>query len=83
LNKPENVGKRSIVEKTKNFFTGFYSTFGLELLSTIDFIIADKKVNTVEDITIQFENWSNRKKTLFSNPRFIQIGVGNIHSHLA
>lgn len=83
LNKPENIEYKSIVEKTKNFLTGFYSTFGLELLSTIDFIIADKKVNTVEDITSQLQQWSNRKKTLFSNPRFIQIGVRNIHSHLS
>ena len=83
LNKPENIEYKSIVEKTKNFLTGLYSTFGLELLSTIDFIIADKKVNTVEDITSQLQQWSNRKKTLFSNPRFIQIGVRNIHSHLS
>lgn len=82
LNKPENTENKSIVDKTKNFLTGFYSTFGLELLSTIDFIIADKKVSTVEDITTQLHLWGNRKKTLFSNPRFIQIGVRNIHSHL-
>ena len=82
LNKPENAEYKSIVERVKNFLTGFYSTFGLELLSTIDFIIVDKKVNTVEDITHQLEQWSNRKKTLFSNPKFIQIGVRNIQSHL-
>lgn len=83
LNKPENAEYKSTVEKTKNFLTGFYSTFGLELLSTIDFIIADKKVNTVEDITHQLQQWSNRKKTLFSNAKFIRIGVKNIQSHLA
>jgi hypothetical protein len=83
LNKSENAEYKSIVEETKNFLTGFYSTFGLELLSTIDFIIADKKVNTVEDITHQLQQWSNRKKTLFSNPKFIRIGVKNIQSHLA
>lgn len=82
LNKPENDTYKSIVDKTKAFLTGFYSTFGLELLSTIDFIIADKKVNTVEDITLQLQQWSDRKKTLFSNPKFIEIGVKNIQSHL-
>ena len=83
LNKPENAEYNSIVKKTKSFLTGFYSPFGLELLSTIDFIIIDKKVHTVEEISYQLEQWSNRKKTLFSNPKFIQIGVSNIQSHLS
>jgi O-acetyl-ADP-ribose deacetylase (regulator of RNase III) len=83
LNKPENAAYKSIVEKTKSFLTGFYSPFGLELLSTIDFIIIDRKVNTVEDITYQLQHWSDRKKTLFSNDRFIQIGVNKIKSHLS
>jgi len=82
LNKQENTEYKAIVEKTKRFLTGFYSTFGLELLSFIDFIISDKKVTTVEDITYQLQQWSDRKKTLFSNPKFIQIGVTNIRSHL-
>ncbi len=83
LNKPENAEYKSIVEKTKSFLTGFYSTFGLELLSTIDFIIVEKKVTTVEGITYQLQQWSNRKKTLFSNSKFIQIGLKNIQSNLS
>lgn len=82
LNKPENATYKSIAEKTKKFLTGFYSTFGLELLSTIDFIITEKKVSTVEDITRHLQQWSDRKKTLFSNQRFIRIGVENIQMHL-
>lgn len=83
LNRPENARFGSIVEKTKTFLQGFYSPFGLELLSTIDFIITDKKVNTVADVSYQLEQWSNRKKTLFSNPKFIQISVKNLQSHLS
>jgi len=83
FNQPENAEYKCIVEKTKKFLTGFYSTFGLELLSTIDFIMRTKQVTTVEDITSHLAQWSNRKKTLFSNPKFIQIGVKNIQSHLA
>lgn len=82
LNRPENAEYKNIVEKTKNFLRGFYSPFGLELLSTIDFIITDKKVSTLDGITLQLEQWSSRKKTLFSNPKFIQIGMKNIQSHL-
>lgn len=79
LNLPENSAYRSVVEKTKSFLTGFYSPFGLEMLSTIDFIITEKNARTAEEITKELENWSNRKKTLFTNPRFIQIAIDNLN----
>lgn len=81
LNKSENKKYKVITDKTKNFLTGFYSPFGLELLSTIDFIIDEKKATTEEAITKELENWSDRKKTLFTNHRFIQIALTNIQTH--
>jgi hypothetical protein len=83
LNRTENQHYQSIANKTKKFLTGFYSPFGLELLSTIDFIISEKQVNTIEEITTELANWSNRKKTLFTNPKFVGIAITNIHSHLS
>lgn len=82
LNKPENIQFKNTTEKTKNFLTGFYSPFGLELLSTIDFIISNKHVDTQKAIAIELENWSDRKKTLFTNPKFIQIAINNLKLHL-
>ncbi|MDR2815936.1 MAG: macro domain-containing protein [Proteiniphilum sp.] len=81
LNKSGNAEYKTIVEKTKRFLTGFYSPFGLELLSTIDFIITEKNINTQEAITRELENWSNRKKTLFTNPKFIKIATQRIQSY--
>ena len=83
LDSSENAQNKTIVQKTKSFLTGFYANFGLELLSTIDFIIEDKKTNSVEEITNHLRNWSERKKTLFTNPKFISIAVQNIEKHLA
>jgi len=83
LNRPENSEYNLIAEKTKGFLTGFYSQFGLELLSTIDFIICEHHVKSVEEITEHLQKWSNRKKTLFSNSKFIQIAVDNIIRHLS
>lgn len=83
LNKPENVAFKNTVEKTKLFLKGFYSPFGLELLSTIDFIISEKNVKTPNGIMKELENWSDRKKTLFTNKKFIQIAVKNLESHLS
>jgi O-acetyl-ADP-ribose deacetylase (regulator of RNase III) len=83
LKRPENAVHNEVVEKTKRFLSGFYSQFGLELLSTVDFIRQEKHVSTIETITKELENWSDRKKTLFTNPNFIQIAINNIQSHLA
>lgn len=82
LDKSENAVHKAVVKQTKKFLTGFYSPFGLELLSTIDFIMTEKQVTTKEAITKELENWSNRKKTLFTNLNFVQIAVKNIQSHL-
>lgn len=82
LNRPENATHKSTAEKTKSFLAGFYSPFGLELLSTIDFIISEKNAKTSDAITKELENWSDRKKTLFTNPKFIQIAIKNLELHL-
>jgi len=71
-------GYLSIVDKTKQFLNGFYSSFGLELLSTIDFIAQQHATNDSVLITEELENWSNRKKTLFSNPRFITLALNRL-----
>jgi O-acetyl-ADP-ribose deacetylase (regulator of RNase III) len=83
LQRPENAEHNEVIVKTKKFLSGFYSQFGLELLSTVDFIKQEKHVSTIETITKELENWSDRKKTLFTNPNFIQIAINNIQSHLA
>lgn len=83
LQRPENAAHNAVIEKTKKFLSGFYSQFGLELLSTVDFIKQEKHVSKIETITKELEDWSDRKKTLFTNPNFIQIAVKNIELHLA
>ncbi len=72
---PENV---SIVEKTKQFLQGFYSSFGLELLSTIDFIAQQHNTNDISLITAQLTNWSDRKRTMFSNSKFVTIALDRL-----
>lgn len=83
LDAKENSTYKEIVEKTKAFLSGFYADFGLELLSTVDFIIRDKKTKSIDEISQHLTDWSNRKKTLFTNPKFISLAVHNIDKHLA
>jgi len=74
-NKPElNI----IANKTISFLTGFYSDFALELLSSIDFISTNQNTFDKELICEQLENWSDRKRSMFSNPKYIEISVKQI-----
>ncbi len=79
LNAPENSKYLKIVNETKKFLNGFYSNFGLELLSTVDFIRENDNLDDSLQIINKIENWSDRKKTLFAtNPDFINIALANI-----
>ncbi len=82
LNLKDHSDYKAIVEKTKSFLTGFYSPFGMELLSTIDYIMQNSNVNTTEGIIKEMESWNDRKKTLFTNTKFVNIAIDNIQTHL-
>jgi O-acetyl-ADP-ribose deacetylase (regulator of RNase III) len=81
LGKAENSEYNEIVEKTKFFLSGFYSPFGLELLSTVDFIRTNKKLDSEDLVVQELENWSNRKKSLFTNPTFVKIAMKNLRAN--
>jgi O-acetyl-ADP-ribose deacetylase (regulator of RNase III) len=76
LEEPENSEYKEITRKVTSFLTGFYSPFGLELLSTIDYIITQNQAESFEEIKSYL--WSDRKRTLFHNQKFIQIAVERI-----
>ena len=83
LENTDNKKYNDIVKNTKAFLSGFYADFGLELLSTIDFIMMDKNTKSISEIISYLEKWSDRKKTMFTNPKFITIAMQNIEKHLA
>ena len=80
LNRPENNEYKFTVQKTKSFFAGFYSYFALELLSSIDFIAQKHQTHSITEITHYLANWSDRKKTLFTNPKFIELAVKKLET---
>ncbi|MCC5922058.1 MAG: macro domain-containing protein [Cyclobacteriaceae bacterium] len=73
-----NPELKEIATKTKCFLSGFYSDFGLELLSSIDFV--SKKIDTFnkEEIKVELDKWSERKRTMFSNPRYLDISIRHL-----
>lgn len=78
--KPELL---KIVTKAKDFLEGFYSDFALELLSTIDYISLKENTYELEKVKASLENWSERKRTMFSNDRFINITLNHLKQHFS
>ena len=73
-----NAELKKIVEETNSFLKGYYSSFGLELLSTVDFI-ANSNVNSDTNfIKEKLVKWSDRKKTLFAKEIFIDKSIQHL-----
>lgn len=68
----------AIAKKTIDFLTGFYSDFALELLSSIDFISEKENSLDKDVISENLAKWSNRKRSLNSNPKYIDISLNHL-----
>lgn len=71
-----------ISNKTQQFLTGYYSDFGLELLSSVDYIISQYGDLSVEQIYDKLANWSSRKGQIFKNKQHIQKAKDHIQSFM-
>ncbi len=71
---------QSIAEKTITFLNGFYSDFALELLSSVDYISNKQKSFDNQVITERLNEWSKRKRSMFSSQRYIDISTKHIQS---
>ena len=75
----DNSQLLDIANKTKSFLEGFYSDFGLELLSSVDYLLSVfGNEMTNEQIYAQMEKWSDRKARLFADIRYIDIARRHI-----
>lgn len=74
-NKPELA---IIAKETTSLLNGFYSDFALELLSSIDFIASKEKSFDKQVISNKLSEWRDRKQSMFSNPKYIDISVRHL-----
>jgi O-acetyl-ADP-ribose deacetylase (regulator of RNase III) len=70
-----NPELKEIATKTTRFLNGFYSDFALELMSSIDFIILENHTFDKQIITQKLSEWNDRKRSIFSNQRYINVIV--------
>lgn len=69
---------KEITSRTAAFLDGYYSDFALELLSSIDYITQKEQTYDFDKIKSALTNWSQRKRTLFANDRFIHIALEHL-----
>lgn len=85
---PENNVWKEISDTVKTFLDGFYSNYSLELLATTDFILTnDSSFNNWAEVDTSqlvpavldcIAKWSERKKNLFSEERYISIMIDHL-----
>ena len=56
---PKTLGR---FNKVTDLVEGFESPFGLELLSTVHWVVSKEQVHTVDDVVTQTYAWNDRKK---------------------
>ena len=78
LEKEENSRFLSIANETKEFLKGYYSSYSLELLSTVDFIATNKKTRSHKEIVDYLKSWSERKRTLSENSALIDLAIEKV-----
>jgi O-acetyl-ADP-ribose deacetylase (regulator of RNase III) len=72
---------RTIANRTCCFLTGYYSDFGLELLSSVDFIMHQHQTTSIDYIYDRLKEWNHRKSLLFSEKRYVDIACNHILNH--
>ncbi len=71
----------TIAKKTTDFLDGFYSDFSLELLSSVHFLIKENKTTDKKIIKMSLTEWNDRKSSLFTNEKYIEIAINHIKSN--
>ncbi|NDC41628.1 MAG: Appr-1-p processing protein [Chitinophagia bacterium] len=75
LQSPGHERQWLTVQQTTALLSGFYDNFALELLSTVDYIVLHRGVNSVEEIHSNIQSWNDRKRNRFSEERFVQLAL--------
>lgn len=71
-----------IATSTKAFLSGYYSDFGLELLSSVDYILHESPNSTVDEVHTAIKNWNHRKSVLFMDRNHIERAYQHIKENM-
>ena len=66
------------IKKVGELVEGFESSFGLELLATVHWLIVKENINSLDQIIVNTHNWHEHKKKF--SPRQIEIAVNRLQN---
>lgn len=69
--------KKAILESVKHFIDGFESSFSLELLSSVDWILQQNPSASLNEIESRIQEWNNRKRDLFKRD-YVRIAYNHL-----
>jgi len=75
-----DASQRSRLSSVMKLIMGFESTFSLELLATVDYLLAEKGSKTKEEVLDEIAKWSERKTKVFKS-HFIDTAMNRLKSH--
>jgi hypothetical protein len=64
------------IQKVSELVEGFESSFGLELLATVHWLIVKENIKTLDQIIVHTHGWNDHKKQF--TPRQIEIAVNRL-----
>lgn len=70
------------LQNVLQLINGFESTFSLELLATVDFLLSEKKNKSTDEIIKEIEKWSARKTKMFRS-EYVEIAQKHLSNYAA
>lgn len=77
-----NAHLKDVAARTAMLLDGFYSDYGLELLSSIDYLQQQHGRLSPEDVSRYLAAWTDRKQNMFSDMRVITLALNHLNRHL-
>jgi len=74
--------QRQRMDSVLDLIQGLETPYGLELLSTVDFVMHQTRKRELNDIQHEIHNWTDRKKEIMK-PDHIQLVHGRLLQHLS
>lgn len=80
INNKLDPSQRNRLEEVIRFLNRYESTFALELLATVDYLMNKYKTSDIALIQAKISNWSNRKEKLFNSAQ-IEVAINHIKNY--
>ncbi|MEQ9220241.1 MAG: macro domain-containing protein [Cyclobacteriaceae bacterium] len=75
-----NPEQQARLNQVLKLLRGFESSFSIELLATVDYLISSSQKRDVESVLSGIDQWSIRKSDLFK-PKYVEVAFEHLKNH--